>query len=290
MEKALKLVDVLGLDPRKCDSFSKFRQIFSFLCIVSVSLSSHVEFFLNFEGLETYERASESIVPQYQTIFKMLWFVVYKNEIIRMINKFRFFWKLEQFGDSELNTQYFFQIFFYIYVPMLAITCTLFTVVNFVFKTGKPISLCYGESKGLDSPEFEINVSVQAVVMVIIFLGVAGYDMIFFYFIANICMQFKMVKIVFGRRKIKTVTEAVKHHVFLLNYVDQLNEIYSSLLLFQYFSSLFGICFGLFLISKNGLVFQNFRKFKHNFVLVCQRTVYLFQNIYHTLLPSPSNH
>ncbi|XP_044253123.1 uncharacterized protein LOC123004072 [Tribolium madens] len=272
MEKALKLVNILGLDPRKNDGFSKFRSIFVFTILILASFSSHLEFFFNFKGLETCERAAESIIPQYQTMCKMASFLLYKNKMLELIKKFEQFWKLDRFGHfyaKNLHSTYFiFQIFFYVYVVILALTCATFVLVKFIFKTGKPISLCYGESEGLETPWVEFYVVLQTLEVAIIFLGITGYDMVFLYYTGYICMQFKMLKIAFGRKKIKTFElynkqflEAVQHHDFLLQYVEQLGNIYCWWFLLQYFSSLFGICFGLFLISKEGLPTERLVKY-----------------------------
>ncbi|EFA09139.2 odorant receptor 108 [Tribolium castaneum] len=259
MEKALKLVNILGLDPRKNDTFSKFRSIFCFTILISASFSSHLEFFLNFKGLETCERAAESIIPQYQTMCKMATFLLYKTEMLDLIKKSERFWKLDRFGDLQaknLHSTYpIFQIFFYVYVVILFLTCAMFALVNWIFDTGKPISLCYGESEGLETPWVEFYIVLQSVEVTIIFLGITGYDMVFLYYAGSVCIQFQMLKMAFAERKMneRQFLKAVKHHEFLLQYVEQLGDIYSMWFLLQYFSSLFGICFGLFLISKEGL-------------------------------------
>ncbi|XP_044252991.1 putative odorant receptor 85e [Tribolium madens] len=203
---------------------------------------------------------------------KMASFLLYKNKMLELIKKFEQFWKLDRFGHfyaKNLHSTYFiFQIFFYVYVVILALTCATFVLVKFIFKTGKPISLCYGESEGLETPWVEFYVVLQTLEVAIIFLGITGYDMVFFYYTGYICMQFKILKIAFGRKKIKTFElcnkqflEAVQHHDFLLQYVEQLGNIYCWWFLLQYFSSLFGICFGLFLISKEGLPTERLVKY-----------------------------
>ncbi|KYB25705.1 hypothetical protein TcasGA2_TC034194 [Tribolium castaneum] len=188
----------------------------------------------------------------------------YKNELIDLMEKSKSFWKLDKFGDlykQELSKLHrLVTIIVYIYIALLTATCVQLAVLTLIFRRGKPIFLCYGGLYGLESPHYEIYSILDAIGIGVISIAVSGYDAMFFFFALDIYTEFKMIKSAFKRHSDQTVSsynkqfiEAVKHHDFLLQYINQVNDIFSPMFLFQFFSGLLGICFSLFMISRSGL-------------------------------------
>lgn len=62
----LNFLNVLGLNPLNSTNFTQFRKFLSLGIFLTVIILAWLELLLNFEGLETYSRASEAMIVQYQ--------------------------------------------------------------------------------------------------------------------------------------------------------------------------------------------------------------------------------
>nr|XP_015838473.1 PREDICTED: odorant receptor 85a-like [Tribolium castaneum] len=264
MESALKLIDIIGLHPLKSDKYSTMRKTISFLSLVVILISAQLEFLSHLSVFEVYNSGPHSTIPPLQSLLKMATLHFYKNELIDLMEKSKSFWKLDKFGDlykQELSKLHrLVTIIVYIYIALLTATCVQLAVLTLIFRRGKPIFLCYGGLYGLESPHYEIYSILDAIGIGVISIAVSGYDAMFFFFALDIYTEFKMIKSAFKRHSDQTVSsynkqfiEAVKHHDFLLQYINQVNDIFSPMFLFQFFSGLLGICFSLFMISRSGL-------------------------------------
>ncbi|EFA09296.1 odorant receptor 105 [Tribolium castaneum] len=255
MKPALKLANVLGLDPLRNDNYTQLKKMFCALCIVSLFVSAYLEFFSNFTTFETYETAPESLIPHFQTMFKMYSLIFSRTEIVELIQMAEQFYKFSQCDERKKLTKLYKRVdlFFYVYASLVAAACVLFAIVTLIFKPGKPIFLCYGGLHGLESPEFEIYLVVDLIGIVIISVTVPAFDGLFFYFALYIYTEFKLLKIAFKTMSGQELREAVKHHDFLLKYIKKLNSVYSPIFLYQFFCNLLAICFCLFMLSRSGI-------------------------------------
>lgn len=150
------------------------------------------------------------------------------------------------------------------------IACAFFVMVSYFLLPRRTMFLCYGTlEKDFSTLYFRVNYIVEVfTLMTSVTTAVTACDTLFFYFAWHIYVEFSLLKIAFQKwneQQItdrKQFTEAVKHHDFLLNFVNDLNEVYSFLFLFQYFLSLIGICFGLFMLTRKGLVLLKIKLYK----------------------------
>ncbi|XP_044252879.1 odorant receptor Or2-like [Tribolium madens] len=268
MENALKLLDTVGLNPLKNDKTSKFKYFICFSCIIWIIISAVLEIVSNigvFEILLRDKNASQAIIPPLQTLLKMSSFLFLKKEIVDLLEKTKCFWKLDQCDDETTKQKLtqihkYVTIFFYVYTVLMTVVCLQLGSLTLIVKPGKPIFLCYGGSDGLESPQYEIYAIVDIFGTLLIGIIVSAYDGMCFYFTLYIYTEFKLLKIAFKRKNGQTVfsydqqfIQAAKHHDFLLNFINQLNDVISPICLYQFFSSLLGICLCLFLLTAEGM-------------------------------------
>ncbi|EFA09298.1 odorant receptor 107 [Tribolium castaneum] len=256
MENPLKLLHIIGLDPRQSDKYSTIKKVISFLIVLAVLLSALIEFFLHHNESQVYDTAPQSTVPNLQALLKMFALIIYKKELIDLFTKGNHFWKLDKFGDCHkqklTKLHKYVDLFFYVYAVIITGAFLQLALLILIFEPGKPIFLCYGGLYGLESPQFEFYAVLDFLAIGVIAISVTAYDSIFFYFALYIYTEFKMIKIAFKRENCAQFIEAVKHHDFLLQYISKVNEVFSVIFLTQFFSGLLGICFNLFMISTQG--------------------------------------
>lgn len=117
MKKALKLANYCGLDPQQTDKFSLIKRVILFGLILFVFLSASLEFFLNLNKAEAFERSAENFVPTLQTISKFSIMIIFKKELKTLIENTKYFWKMNRFGavlEKEFQQkQKYVDIFFY---------------------------------------------------------------------------------------------------------------------------------------------------------------------------------
>lgn len=137
--------------------------------------------------------------------------------------------------------------------------CVFSIIISYFLMPRRTMLLCYGTLDGDFEPYyFTLNYILKIITTFVSSTVVIAYDAMFFYFALYIFTEFSLVKIAFknwNNQKIwnkRQFTEAVQHHNFVLNYVKDLNQVFSSLFLFQYFINVFIICFGLFMITRHG--------------------------------------
>ncbi|KAJ3645468.1 hypothetical protein Zmor_023119 [Zophobas morio] len=260
----LFFLNVIGMHPFKNDRVSKLRRAFSLTVYAITIFSGVMELGFNSEGLETYARASESMVPQTQLVVKMVVLIVHRRQIGQLLKDSGRFWALDVFGsqykDSFSRVHHFLKRFFLLYKTMIIFTCLQFLAVKIVFKIKKPVCISYGESEGLEAPYEQMYLILHISITLVSINVINGFDGLFFYFIGHILSELQMVKVAFGNYNIGTPWNertrfrmTAKHHSRVLEFVQHFNSVFSVVLLVQHMSCLFGICFGLFLMSKDGL-------------------------------------
>jgi hypothetical protein len=242
----LLFLNLIGMHPFKTDTFSKTREIISISIFFLVIFSGLLELIFNSQGLETFARASDTMVPQCQVrsgqvrsgqmlikitvlqlIGKIAVVVVYKKEIARLLQDSEKFWPLDRFGDQHGETfgrtHTLLRRFFRVYKVMITFTCLEFIAVKVIFKIKKPVAICYGESKGLEAPYEQLYFLLHMGITWVSINIINGFDGLFFYFIGHVLSELHMVKTAFGNYDIGTNwsdTErfkiTAKHHSFVL--------------------------------------------------------------------------
>nr|CAM84004.1 olfactory receptor 6 [Tribolium castaneum] len=223
----LFFLNVIGMHPFKADKFSKFRLAFSIAVYFAVIFSGVLELIVNSQGLETYARASDTLIPQCQLVCKIFVLAKYKKQIARLLNGSQRFWDLGQFGarygNSFGKTHKYLKSFFLLYKVMLTFTCLQFLAVKIIFKIPKPIAISFGETKGLEPLYDHLYLVLHAMITLVTINLVNGFDGLFFYFIGHVLTELKMVKVAFGDSPIETNWSeekrfkfAVRHHRFVL--------------------------------------------------------------------------
>lgn len=170
------------------------------------------------------------------------------------------------------------QRFFYLYQILLTFSASQYVLLT--IGSNKPMILTYGETEGFSSKTLNCLLVWHTLYIFIIYNIINGFDGLFFYLIAHVLTELKMVKVAFSGLKIKPrwsykerFRKSTQHHKFILEYVKQIvfvfinlfvfssyissvNSLYSMFLMHQHISCLFGICFGLYLFRSNG--YQHF--------------------------------
>lgn len=176
--------------------------------------------------------------------------------MIELITGLKKFWRLDKFGEQTKleRTHILLNKFFFLYKLIMILMALQFVLRKFVSHSNKPLAIAYGESKGLSPSVDHFYFILHSTSTFIIFYAVTGFDGLFFFFIGHVLTELKMVKMSYqmSQNHREKFLETIQHHAFVLNFVRKLNRIYSQVLLNQHVSCLFGICFGLFLVSKDG--------------------------------------
>ncbi|XP_063915653.1 uncharacterized protein LOC135131734 isoform X1 [Zophobas morio] len=169
------------------------------------------------------------------------------------------FWNLDNF-DGRFKTEcgHIYTLlgrFFRVHKSMMVLMTLQYVLRKIIFKSDLPLTITYGESQGF-SPKVDFILFVFHCVATFTVLHViVGFDGLFFYFIGHILSEVKMLQSAFKIVQFKDndLVISIKHHQFVLSYIHSMNQVYSNLLLHQHVSCLFGICFGLFLLSEDGM-------------------------------------
>lgn len=87
--------------------------------------------------------------------------------------------------------------------------------------------LSYGETEGLSSKMLVCYLIFHTIYLFVLFNVVSGFDGIFFYLVAHVLNELKMVKVAFSNSKIKPswgykkrLKLSVQHHKFILEYAE----------------------------------------------------------------------
>ncbi|XP_044253023.1 odorant receptor 22c-like isoform X2 [Tribolium madens] len=253
----LKFLNVVGVNPLNYSNFSLFRRVVSLGLFLVVIILGLLELLLHFDGLETCSRASEAMIVQYQLIIKIAILLKHKKDLVVLIDQTKKFWPLDKFGQqAKLERPHrLLKTFFFVYKTIMFLMTVQYILRKFVSKSNKPLAISYGEKQGL-SPEVDhLYFVLHSTTTFVILYAVTGFDGLFFYLIGHVLTELKLVEISYRlshNRKDKFL-ETIQHHASVLRFVKKLNKIYSQVLLNQHMSCLFGICFGLFLVSKDGI-------------------------------------
>lgn len=238
----LFFLNVIGMHPFKTDKFSKIRQTISILIYVGVNFFGVLELIFNSQGLETYARASSTMVPQYQVkkfeklkiynvafqlICKIFVLIYHRESIAQLLKDSERFWPLDKLGKQHqpnfAKTHNYLKKFFLLYKVMITFTCLQFVAVKIIFKNPKPICISFGESQGLEPKYDNMYLMLHFSITLVSINLVNGFDGLFFYFIGHILTELKMVKTDFGDYPVEnnwTDQErfkfAIIHHSFVL--------------------------------------------------------------------------
>ncbi|EFA09138.2 odorant receptor 111 [Tribolium castaneum] len=250
------------MSPHDSGTFARIRKIFSILVYTSTVVLSMAELFFNYKDLETVIRATESFFTQYGLAWKIAVFVVYKTELAQIIRLCDNLWPLDEFGTGH-NFQFlhkFLRRFFLLYTGNLALLCTQFAVTAFFDDQFKSVMVYYGEKESRSQIYDNFVFTLQVIYLYVGCFVVAGFDCFFFYLLGHAVTELKMLTISFSCKEIgrnwgyeERFKCSVKHHIHVLELLDKINKVYSVMLLNQHLCSLFGICFGIFLMTKDGI-------------------------------------
>ena len=176
----------------------------------------------------------------------------------RLIESSSKFWNLDSFdGRFKRQCGHIHTLlgrFFRVYKSMMLLMTLQYVLRKIIFKSDLPLASTYGETQGF-SPTVDLILFVFHCVATFMVLHVIiGFDGLFFYFIGHILSEVQMLQSAFKIVQFKDndFVISIKHHQFVLSYIHNMNQVYSDLLLQQHLSCLFGICFGLFLLSEDG--------------------------------------
>ncbi|RZC32131.1 7tm 6 domain containing protein [Asbolus verrucosus] len=258
----LFFLNLVGLNLLKNDEFSKARRVILVLILFLVFVLAYSELLTNFNNFDTIVHASEVIFPQYQIIWKTVILIIYKKGLAQRIEETTHFWPLNQFGKnvakSAISVHTLLRKIFMGYAILIYSSASLFIFP--AIGSDRPIILTYGENRGFSAETKIFYFIFHTIATFITLTLVTGFDGLFFYFVGHILSELKMLKIAFSDLKIETawscsrrLSLSIQHHIYILKYIKDVNNVYSTYLLNQHFSSLFGLCFGLILMTKDGL-------------------------------------
>ncbi|CAH1376354.1 unnamed protein product [Tenebrio molitor] len=295
MEKAklsepLLLIHIAGMSPLVTNKFALIRSVSSIIIYTLTLLLLLMELFFNYKGIETLARASESLFAQYALAWKIAVFVVYKDKLARVVRKCGNLWSLEEFGErwgSHFASQHkFLKKFFRVYNVNLFVLCTQFALIPLFDEELNSVMMYYAEDEVASPAYGNFVYGLHFVYMFVAACIVGGFDCLFFYLIGHIVSEFKMLRVSFSDKDIgkswtyrERFRRSIKHHIHILELVKDINEIYSTMLLNQHMCSLFGICFGIFLMTKDGIPpdFEHFSKYAtYIFAFILQVWTYSF--------------
>ena len=244
----LRFVINLGLSPYQTENSSCIKRIFCVVIFLCVVISSCLELSTNFNKA-TIIRGCELLSPYYQVTKHCLLYLLsnfrlqvacrffvlikHKNKLKVLLEESAHFWELDEFGDPHDNTNTkihkLLEKSFQMYRRLLYFSAVQY-ILGAIFNE-QPMTLSYGETHGLNF-KFRIFYFVFHLVYLFVILSVVcGYDGVFFYIIAHILSELKMVKAAFGNSPIRTqwnseerFRKATEHHRFLLKYEELVFE------------------------------------------------------------------
>ena len=216
----------------------KFVYVTIYVCVVT---SSCLEILTNFNkatlvrGFEViciYYQVKKYCLLQFKNIrFQLGWkfFVLFKhnNTLKRLVEESKVFWELDVFGDHHENTNSKIHKLlgksFQTYRWLLYFSCLQY--IGAAILTNKSMLLSYGETQGLNLQFRILYFMLHSAYMYMVLCFMLGFDGLFFYIIAHILSELKMVKAAFGNSPIPTQWNsekrfrmATKHHRFVLKH------------------------------------------------------------------------
>ncbi|XP_044758884.1 odorant receptor 67c-like [Coccinella septempunctata] len=124
----------------------------------------------------------------------------------------------------------------------------------------KPFIMAYLEDeKANDLLYCLLVILINVIFMLSTITTVLGYEGTFIYFIAYSVAEIKMVKLALKSYRFtskegrETFNKILDHHVHTLNFIQDVSDSYSFILLCQYLTSLTAVCFALFLMTLDGM-------------------------------------
>ncbi|KAJ3645467.1 hypothetical protein Zmor_023118 [Zophobas morio] len=257
----LRFLIKLGFSPYQTENSSCIKRIFCVVIFLCVVISSCLELSTNFNKA-TIIRGCELLSPYYQVACRFFVLIKHKNKLKVLLEESAHFWELDEFGDPHDNTNTkihkLLEKSFQMYRRLLYFSAVQY-ILGAIFNE-QPMTLSYGETQGLNFKFRILYFVFHLVYLFVILTVVCGYDGVFFYIIAHILSELKMVKAAFGNSPIRTqwnseerFRKATEHHRFLLKFTESVDRVYSLMLMHQQFSFTFGLCFASYLLIENGM-------------------------------------
>lgn len=214
-------LDLVGLRPEKESIFSNFRKYVAGGVYAMIVVSSYAEMFTNLDNQDVVVSCIESAFAGVQNACKMLVLICYKKEIGQLIQDTNRFFLLDHFGqqhgDKMREQHKVFKLFYNVLLAFMNFAIVIYTYASFVNQ--EPAILSYGQTKGL-SPFFQkFYAALDVTHMTSVICIICGFDGIFFYLIAHVVSELKMIRVAFndGRNhcyeKLKLI---IQHHSFVL--------------------------------------------------------------------------
>lgn len=214
-------LNFVGLHPEKNSIFSFFRKCITGISYAMIVASSYAEMFTNLDNQDVVVSCIESGFAGVQNACKMLVLVWYKKEIGQLIQNTHRFFPLDHFGrhqQAKMRAQHrIFKLVYSISLAFMNFAIVIYTYASFVNQ--EPAILSYGQTKGL-SPFFQkFYAGLDVVHMTSVICIICGFDGIFFYLIAHVVSELKMIRAGFNdgknhyQEKLKIM---VQHHSYVL--------------------------------------------------------------------------
>lgn len=218
-------LDLIGLHPHSKTVFSVFREYITILLYVIVQVSSFAELFTNFNNQDVVVKFIQAVFAGVQNAFKMAIAMWYRDEIGQLIKDTQHFYPLDHFGEAQgqkLREHHkLFRLFYHCTVIMMSSVILMYACAS-IFNQ-EPAILSYGQTNGLSPLSQKLYTLLDLTHMTSVTSVICGFDGVFFYLIAHVVTEFKLIKIGFddGRNHYrKKLNAIIKHHVFILEYKE----------------------------------------------------------------------
>ncbi|KAF5292068.1 hypothetical protein FQR65_LT11334 [Abscondita terminalis] len=266
LEVGLGLLQMCGLNPIK-----RNRIVLINLCIGTVLTATHFalllfEFVYRWNGVETLEFLGEFLVGYCQAIPKLLTIIHNEDKFVKLISKVYQFDNHKRVNSSleaKLNgifKQFKMAITFYMFSASVAVFLTFGRPLVMNLRVlPVPLHVFFDATK---SPFYEIFYVVETVEYVFIVFIIAGSDILFFSLISFVYYELVIVtnkfeSFVISDDCVKQFGDIVEHHDSIMSCICDLNSIYSTFFLNQFFCSMCGSCMSILILTSNNLLVGN---------------------------------
>jgi hypothetical protein len=158
-----------------------------------------------------------------QITHKIAVLIIYKKEIVQLVEDASSFWELNRFDGKFTKPVQIHSLsrkFFLVYKIMMLIMSLQYVLSKLFYNTDKPLAICYGESTGLTPLQDKLYYVLHSASTFEILFLILGFDGLFFYFVAHALAELKMVKVSFYHDRIDNFFVTIEHHVFVLKYFN----------------------------------------------------------------------
>lgn len=216
-------LDIIGLHPQSKTLFSIAREYVTILLYIIVQVSSFAELFTNLNNQDVVVKFIQAVFAGVQNAFKMAVVMWYRDDIGQLITNTKHFFPLDHFGQTQgdkLRHQHkLFKLFYHSTVALMSSVILMYACTS-IFKQ-EPAILSYGQTSGLTPLYQKLYTLLDLTHMTSVTSVICGFDGVFFYLIAHVVTEFKLIKTGFddGRNHYRDkLNNIIKHHVFILEY------------------------------------------------------------------------